>query len=204
MQIALVVIVLMLLLTIASPLMLRCRMVQQHVSLRKIVGKTLLAGSSRPSSSLSSSSSSSSSSLSSSSTENIDKGEVRRLRLQTVGLRKAVDPGPSSLTPRPRNTYNPRPFRPLSGAPEKSTFNVLGIETSCDDTAAAVVRSDGVILGECVASQKLKHARHGGVVPSIAMEEHKANIDEVVSEAIEMAARAEHGAAAVENHKVRL
>lgn len=37
----------------------------------------------------------------------------------------------------------------LSGLPDLSkTFTVLGIETSCDDTAAAVVRSDGVVLGE--------------------------------------------------------
>ena len=43
---------------------------------------------------------------------------------------------------------------------------VLGIETSCDETAAAVVSADGRILSNIVASQVDEHQRHGGVVPS--------------------------------------
>lgn len=61
---------------------------------------------------------------------------------------------------------------------------VLGIETSCDDTAAAVVRGDGVVLGESVASQHALHAEWGGVVPSIAQEAHKSAIEETVNAAL--------------------
>ena len=42
---------------------------------------------------------------------------------------------------------------------------VLGIETSCDETAAAVLAPDGAILAEAVHSQLAEHARFGGVVP---------------------------------------
>ena len=49
---------------------------------------------------------------------------------------------------------------------------VLGIESSCDETAAAVVRSDGTVLSSEVASQMEIHAAHGGVVPEIAARAH--------------------------------
>ena len=49
---------------------------------------------------------------------------------------------------------------------------VLGIETSCDETAAAVVDSDGRILAEAVLSQFAEHAPFGGVVPEIAARAH--------------------------------
>lgn len=53
-----------------------------------------------------------------------------------------------------------------SGLPDRSRpFTVLGIETSCDDTGVAVVRSDGTILGEALASQYDIHKDWGGVVP---------------------------------------
>ena len=45
---------------------------------------------------------------------------------------------------------------------------VLGIETSCDETAAAVVGLDRTILADRIASQTELHAPHGGVVPEIA------------------------------------
>ena len=57
-------------------------------------------------------------------------------------------------------------------------MNILGIETSCDDTAAAIL-SDGKILSEKVASQ-LEHADWGGVVPEIASRAHLRNIYPVV------------------------
>ncbi len=49
---------------------------------------------------------------------------------------------------------------------------VLGIETSCDETAAAVVTADGAIRSSVVASQADLHARYGGVVPEIASRRH--------------------------------
>ncbi|CAI7758400.1 unnamed protein product, partial [Closterium sp. NIES-53] len=64
---------------------------------------------------------------------------------------------------------------------------ILGIETSCDDTGAAVVTSDGRILGEALASQGKVHAEWGGVVPSLARGEHEKAIDPVVQAALEEA-----------------
>lgn len=61
---------------------------------------------------------------------------------------------------------------------------VLGIETSCDDTGAAVVNENGKILGEALHSQKGVHVKTGGIIPSVAQELHKANIDRVVNEAM--------------------
>ena len=49
---------------------------------------------------------------------------------------------------------------------------VLGIETSCDETAAAVVTGEGRILAEAVLSQLQEHAPFGGVVPEIAARAH--------------------------------
>ncbi|MCB1555731.1 MAG: tRNA (adenosine(37)-N6)-threonylcarbamoyltransferase complex transferase subunit TsaD, partial [Alphaproteobacteria bacterium] len=51
-------------------------------------------------------------------------------------------------------------------------MNILGIETSCDETAAAVVRDDRVILSNVVLSQIADHAVFGGVVPEIAARAH--------------------------------
>jgi len=73
----------------------------------------------------------------------------------------------------------------LSGLPDlNKPFLVLGIESSCDDTGAAVVRSDGTIMSNVVYSQHEVHEKFGGIVPSLAMEAHKSNIDKAVTEAI--------------------
>lgn len=61
---------------------------------------------------------------------------------------------------------------------------VLGIETSCDETAAAVVGSDGTVLSSVVASQHSFHAHFGGVVPEIASRRHTEVITAVVEEAL--------------------
>ena len=61
---------------------------------------------------------------------------------------------------------------------------ILGIETSCDDTGAAVVTGDGRVLGEALASQGEIHARWGGVVPNLAREAHESAIDDVVARAL--------------------
>jgi N6-L-threonylcarbamoyladenine synthase len=68
----------------------------------------------------------------------------------------------------------------------KSPLTVLGIETSCDETAAAVVRLDrGVeVLSSVVASQIAAHAPFGGVVPEIAARAHVELIEDVVAKAL--------------------
>ncbi|MGD9081114.1 MAG: tRNA (adenosine(37)-N6)-threonylcarbamoyltransferase complex transferase subunit TsaD [Desulfobacterales bacterium] len=61
---------------------------------------------------------------------------------------------------------------------------ILGIETSCDETAAAVVRDGSVILSSKVSSQIEVHHRYGGVVPELASRKHIEAIVPVVKEAI--------------------
>jgi N6-L-threonylcarbamoyladenine synthase len=62
---------------------------------------------------------------------------------------------------------------------------VLGIETSCDETAAAIVSEDGRILSSVVASQADLHARFGGVVPEVASRRHLELVAPVVTTAID-------------------
>jgi N6-L-threonylcarbamoyladenine synthase len=64
---------------------------------------------------------------------------------------------------------------------------ILGVETSCDDTCAAVVTAEGQIRSNVVASQGLLHARYGGVVPEVASRRHLEVVDAVVSDALEQA-----------------
>ncbi|MET0560068.1 MAG: tRNA (adenosine(37)-N6)-threonylcarbamoyltransferase complex transferase subunit TsaD [Gaiellaceae bacterium] len=61
---------------------------------------------------------------------------------------------------------------------------ILGIETSCDETAAAVVRDDGRVLSSVVSSQADLHARFGGVVPEIASRRHLELVSPVVRDAL--------------------
>jgi len=64
---------------------------------------------------------------------------------------------------------------------------ILGIETSCDETAAAVVEDGSVILSSVVASQLATHGKYGGVVPELASREHLRAIVPVVRQALEQA-----------------
>ena len=64
---------------------------------------------------------------------------------------------------------------------------ILGIETSCDDTCAALVTTGGEIRSNVIASQGLLHARYGGVVPEIASRRHLELVDAVVADALERA-----------------
>jgi N6-L-threonylcarbamoyladenine synthase len=64
---------------------------------------------------------------------------------------------------------------------------VLGIETSCDETGAAVVRSDGAVVSDVVQSQVKSHAPYGGVVPELASRDHLRNARPVVTEALSRA-----------------
>ena len=58
---------------------------------------------------------------------------------------------------------------------------VLGIETSCDETAAAVVRDGREVLGSVISSQVAVHAEYGGVVPEIASRKHLEAVVPVVA-----------------------
>src|SRR6478735_6193648 len=61
---------------------------------------------------------------------------------------------------------------------------ILGIESSCDETAAAVVRSGEQVISNVVASQFARHAPYGGVVPELASRVHLAAIVPVVRKAL--------------------
>ena len=61
---------------------------------------------------------------------------------------------------------------------------ILAVETSCDETAAAVVRGGREVVGEALASQVDLHARFGGVVPEIASRSHQEVIGPIIDEAL--------------------
>ena len=103
-------------------------------------------------------------------------------RREFIGMAKAVDRGQWNITYQPCQGGS---FQALSGLPDRNrTFTVLGIESSCDDTGAAVVRSDGVILGEALASQHEIHEEWGGVVPGLARDAHMKKIDGIIDQAL--------------------
>jgi tRNA threonylcarbamoyl adenosine modification protein TsaD len=124
--------------------------------------------------------------------------DAKKKRSQFIGLAKSVDRGTGQYltTYKPGDGPDGTTFKALSGLPASSLsssssssrlFTVLGIESSCDDTGAAVVRSDGVILGEGLASQESIHEEWGGVVPNLAQQAHETNIDRVINEALSKA-----------------
>ncbi|MEO0063141.1 MAG: tRNA N6-adenosine threonylcarbamoyltransferase, partial [Pseudomonadota bacterium] len=61
---------------------------------------------------------------------------------------------------------------------------VLGIESSCDETAAALVTQDRRILAECIASQDAEHAPYGGVVPEIAARAHSERLAPLIAKVL--------------------
>lgn len=65
-----------------------------------------------------------------------------------------------------------------------SRLHILGIESSCDETAAAIVDESGLVKSDIVASQIRLHAPYGGVVPEIAARAHLEHISRVVREAV--------------------
>jgi N6-L-threonylcarbamoyladenine synthase len=64
---------------------------------------------------------------------------------------------------------------------------ILGVETSCDDTCAALVSAGGEIRSNVIASQGLLHSAYGGVVPEIASRRHLELVDAVIADALERA-----------------
>ncbi len=75
------------------------------------------------------------------------------------------------------------------------SITVLGIESSCDDTSAAVIR-DGILLSNVIASQDV-HAEYGGVVPELASRAHQQNIVPVVNTALKRAGVDKHELSAI-------
>lgn len=70
---------------------------------------------------------------------------------------------------------------------EKPPVRILGIETSCDETAAAVVEDGRIILSSIVASQVDLHAQFGGVFPEVASRQHIKTIYPIIDEALHQA-----------------
>ena len=75
------------------------------------------------------------------------------------------------------------------------SVTILGIESSCDDTSAAVIR-DGLLLSNVIASQKI-HEEYGGVVPELASRAHQQNIVPVVDTALRRAGIDKHDLTAI-------
>jgi len=66
-------------------------------------------------------------------------------------------------------------------------IRILGLESSCDETAAAVVDGDGVILSNVILSQFEEHKAYGGVVPEIAARAHIDHLDDLIRQALDEA-----------------
>ncbi|KAJ2896025.1 Mitochondrial tRNAs modification protein, partial [Coemansia aciculifera] len=66
-------------------------------------------------------------------------------------------------------------------------LRVLGIETSCDDTAAAIVTGDGQVVSETNRHQHSVHAAYGGIVPGLAAAHHQAHLPLVLRETLQSA-----------------
>lgn len=69
----------------------------------------------------------------------------------------------------------------------KTPVRILGLETSCDETAAAVVEDGGKILSNVIATQADLHAKYGGVFPEMASRQHIRTIHAVVEQALQRA-----------------
>jgi len=77
----------------------------------------------------------------------------------------------------PSPDHGPAPARPV----------VLGIESSCDETAVALVAGDRTILAQAIASQEAEHAPYGGVVPEIAARAHADRVAPMTARVLEQA-----------------
>ncbi len=75
---------------------------------------------------------------------------------------------------------------PLSSEKPNKPINarILGIETSCDETAASVVENGRQVLSSIVASQAEMHAKFGGVFPEVASRQHIRTIHPVIDQAL--------------------
>ena len=105
------------------------------------------------------------------------KASATQVRLTQMGLR--VDEGEAVPAAAPSAQALPEESHPL----------IFAIESSCDETAAALVRADGTLVADVIASQIDFHARFGGVVPEIASRKHIEAICGVCDECFDVAAR---------------
>ena len=67
----------------------------------------------------------------------------------------------------------------------KENVTILAIESSCDETAAAVIRNGREVLSNVISSQIELHKLYGGVVPEIASRKHIEKINQVIESALE-------------------
>ena len=79
------------------------------------------------------------------------------------------------------------PIEKWVGFMEKKDIYILGIESSCDETAAAVVKNGREVLSNIISSQVPIHRKFGGVVPEIASRKHIENVLPVIDEALQQA-----------------
>ena len=79
---------------------------------------------------------------------------------------------------------NPRKAESLQLICYNQNVRILGIETSCDETAAAVIEDGSKILSNEIASQVEIHARYGGIVPEVASRQHTLSIIPIISAAM--------------------
>ena len=82
-------------------------------------------------------------------------------------------------------TYLQQMTEKISTLRDKKRITILALETSCDETAAAVVRNGREVLSNIISSQIDTHRLYGGVVPEIASRKHVEVISQVVSHALE-------------------
>lgn len=83
-----------------------------------------------------------------------------------------------------KKSYYARMFDKLVELKGKSEINVLALETSCDETSAAVVKNGRIILSNIVSSQIELHKIYGGVVPEVASRKHVETINPLIDEAL--------------------
>ncbi len=84
-------------------------------------------------------------------------------------------------------TYEERMKQRLQELKQKEIINVMGIESSCDETSISIVQNGQKVLSNVISSQIPIHAEYGGVVPEIASRNHIINIDYVYNQALKEA-----------------
>ena len=89
--------------------------------------------------------------------------------------------------PRTPPTRTPTQADPSPPVPALPPARILGIESSCDETAAAVVENGRLILANVVASQVDLHARFGGIFPEVASRQHILAIYPIIEQALQQA-----------------
>lgn len=124
-------------------------------------------------------------------------GVPKNVQVEPVARQLRADESPWEDYLIPELQGNSRPRRGERYVEPCAPFFVLGVESSCDDTAAAVVRSDGLILGEASVSQDELTEQWGGVVPHVARDAHERAIVNVIESALAQASMSESDLSAV-------